>query len=233
INVNDRDYFSKAKDGELWELDGGHKFYVESINSRFSGEKLAVISTPVQDGKWILCIGTRLLSLFDPILPPGYGFVLIDDEGTALFHSDSLQNKEVNLFKECNDSRQLQAAVLARSSSEFDTDYLGRDHHFYVRPVKGAPWTVVAFRDKQTLRTVNLQTLIHWLLLLLVFGLIQFLVVWLIFLPAMRKHSAWLWPDEEHNNLYCVSALLSAIVAALFPAALAPSSGCVLVLCAV
>jgi hypothetical protein len=223
IKVSDRTYFLKARRGE---------FCVDSVSSRTSGEKMAVISIPVKSGAGVLSIGTRLLSLFDTVLPPGFGYAIVDEEGTVIFHSDAQKNREENLLEECSDSRRLRAAILAGSALDFGTQYVGRDHHFYVRPLSGSKWTVVAFRDKRILRTVNLQMLFHWLMLLMIYGSIQTAVLSAILLPALHRRSAWLWPNKERSDLYRAALVLSAILALLLTLSVALTSGWTMVLIA-
>jgi hypothetical protein len=49
---------------------------------------------------------TRLLSLMDPVLPDAFGYVIIDNEGKVLFHSDEVHHLGENLFQECDDDNE-------------------------------------------------------------------------------------------------------------------------------
>ena len=45
----------------------------------------------------------RLLSLMDPVLPAGYGYAIIANDGKVLFHSDEANHLGENLFQECDE----------------------------------------------------------------------------------------------------------------------------------
>jgi hypothetical protein len=232
LRVFERNFFIAARDRKLWVMSGTERpFYVESLNSRYTGDKTAVIATLGADDKQILTLGTRFLSLFDTVLPPGCGFAVIDDKGNALFHSDSQKNSEENLFEECSNSGVIRAAVLSRTEQDFDARYLGRDYQFSVRPIADLPWTLLTFRDEQSLRTVNLQVLFHWALLLAIY-LVVSVPLGLLILLGLRKRAGWLWPDKQQRDAYLSSVLAIAVLAALFAALVCQTAGWLLVVIA-
>jgi hypothetical protein len=53
----------------------------------------------LEDAKFAF-LSTRALSLIDPTLPLGFGFALVDDTGTVLFHSDKYRNNRENFLVE-------------------------------------------------------------------------------------------------------------------------------------
>ena len=99
---------------------------VEALTSRTSGENVAVISKLTPDQKYVVSfLDTRLLSLYDPVLPAGYGFCVIDSSGLVLFHTDDEKNLDEHFFEECNMDKRLRAAVQSRESEWLSLQYLG------------------------------------------------------------------------------------------------------------
>ena len=98
--------------------------FIEAIRSRTTGAREAVISMPSEvEGYRVAALSTPLRSLLDPVLVPGFGFVVIDDDGKVLFHSDSQHNLSENFFLESDSSRRLRALVSARHSEWLDIQY--------------------------------------------------------------------------------------------------------------
>ncbi|HXU09412.1 MAG TPA: hypothetical protein VN743_10490, partial [Blastocatellia bacterium] len=144
-NEPPRVYFTEAKEGRTWTLPNekpGEKprnLYLESVHSMTSGDNVAVIAKQrvgagEPNERFVSAMDTRLLSLYGPVLPTGYGFCVIDTAGNVLFHSDDSKNLLENFFEECRNDRGLRAATQARISDSLDVKYLGRDHSAYVTP---------------------------------------------------------------------------------------------------
>jgi hypothetical protein len=213
INVASRPYFNEAKEGRTWTLTGEtdkkrRTFYLDSVNSMTTGDNVAVISKQVpqtvdQPGeRYVSTMDTRLLSLYDPVIPPGYGFCVINNVGDVLFHSDDLKNLLENFFDECRNNRALRAAVRSRTSETMDVKYLGRDHRVRVTPLEAFPWTLVVFRDKQLLRTMNLETITLTSYLCLAYGALVTLALILIFafLPGAKERRKIIWPTAQEQD---------------------------------
>ena len=116
----------------------------------------------------------RLLSLFNVVLPPGFGYSLINDHGWAEFHSDSLRNERENLFLESDNDTTIRSAAFAGSEVMTTANYLGREHSLYLTPLRTLemPLTLVTFRDRVVTRTVSLEMLSLSLALFLLYLLL-------------------------------------------------------------
>ncbi len=157
------------------------------------------------------------LSVLNATVPEDFGFAVVDPTGKVLFHSQSERNTGENLFTETDQDPKLRAAVVARQSETMDVRYWGDDYRAHVHPLKGLPWTLVTFREKNGLRAVNTEALLTAMLFLLVLhggGLLLFVSVVLLLRPRYR--APWLWPDPSRVRDY--SDLAIAFVA-LFVAA--------------
>jgi hypothetical protein len=234
IEVSSRPYFTNVRDGHLWKLtdsDGGFDYFLELVNSKNTGENVAVVSTRAPVSSWVSSMDTRLLSLMGVVLPTGYGYAVIDGGGSVLFHSDEVNNLNEQFFQECDNDRLLRAAVSARTKELINANYLGKGHRLFVSPINNTPWVLVVFRDKQMARTINLELLTQSLIFYLVFTLAALAVVSVIYLPGRGERMRWLWPEERRAAQYKLLTAVNAVVAAVFFIVLKVGGESVLVIC--
>jgi hypothetical protein len=156
------------------------------------------------------------LAIGRPVLPQYFGFAVIDEDGNVLFHSTSYRNTVENFFAEADRDRRLRSAVASRRNETMNIRYWGEDYRASVRPMDDLPWTVVTFREKRGLRTINTEALLATLLFLLVLvGPCLLAFIGLVLLVRPRYDARWLWPDARRVPDYvslaaCYGALLVA-----------------------
>lgn len=220
IPARERPYYQRVRDQDLWRLKRGGKeiaLYVQSIVSSTRGNKLVALSKPSALKEYTASLLTiPMPSLIDPVLPPGFGFVVIDSEegtGEVLFHSDSERNLSESFFDETDQERRLRSAVFAKRSETMGLRYWGRDYIARVEPVDGLPWTIVALREKELLRAVNLEWIVTTISFILAYmGLLgAVLLVVVVVRPSYR--ASWLWPDRSRDYLVLSSVLLVLVLA--------------------
>lgn len=237
VSVADREYFYKLRNGSFYQYDQ-QQFYLQPIVSKTTGRSEAVISKAVfpfepdtefnqikleetgveKDLMWISAMNTRLLSVMDPVVPSGFGFAVIDQTGTVLFHSDEKQHLGENFFEESDNNEKLRMAVRNGSQQLIEAPYLGKDHAMYVRPMGELMgkygWTVIAFRNKDYLRTSFSEILTLCLALFFIY-LIWLLVVLLVMYLLNRNSRdpvSWLWPTPQKRGIYAASTLVKALL---------------------
>jgi hypothetical protein len=206
INISTRGYFTNVKDGRCWIL-RGRSFQLEPIYSYTTGENTAAmfIRTPGRGGPWGAGMTSRLLSLIHPVIPPGFGYSIIDTDGRVLFHSDETRNLRANFFDELSSDSELSSAVFGRASRSFTADYLGRGHQLFVRPlqeIENLPWSLVVYRDKIQRRSLDLEVLALTFLLLLLYGVAFVLCFSVLHLLPPKYPLDWLWPNHEKAGAY-------------------------------
>ncbi|HET8783968.1 MAG TPA: hypothetical protein VFM63_16260, partial [Pyrinomonadaceae bacterium] len=216
VSVSDRAYFQNIQKKHFYEL-GEHKFWLEPIVSRTTGRNQVEISRPIKDSDWTIAFDTRLLSLMDPVLPDAFGYVIINNEGKVLFHSDEVHHLGENLFQECDDDGNLQSAVIGRTDKALNVRYSGQDHRFFVTTLDGFPeWSLVVFRSKQPLRSAFLELLtsltalfvIHMLILMAAFT--GFFIVY-----SGNRRKAWLWPEPKKIRRYVQLSYVMLVLSAV------------------
>jgi hypothetical protein len=203
VSVSDRAYFVNIQKKHFYEL-GEHKFWLEPIVSRTTGRNQVEISQPIKDSDLSIAFDTRLLSLMDPVLPDAFGFVIINNEGKVLFHSDEVHHLGENLLQESDDDSNLRAAIIGRTDRALNVRYSGEDHRFFVTTLEGFPeWSLVVFRNKQPLRSSFLELLTSTTALFMIHMLIlmgAFTVFFIIY--SRNKRKAWLWPEKKKLDRY-------------------------------
>ena len=97
-----------------------------------------------------LGLNVRPRSLLDAVVPPGYGFAVIEKGGRVLFHSDQNLALEENFFLEVSGAASIRAAADAGRDTTWSGDYHGRPHRLHIRPTRalaGCPWRIVSFQE--------------------------------------------------------------------------------------
>ena len=190
--------------------DGPIRFAIQPVRSRIDGENTVVLAVAIWDtvDPQVALIATPLLSLIGPVVPPGFGFAVLDDTGTVLFHSDATHNLQENFFQESEDARALIAAVQARRAESVAGAYTAKAHRLYTAPLQNTPWSVVAFYDRGFIDTMHIGVAEAWLAM---FGLyVAACVVGGLGLQLWRRRyrAEWLWPDPARAALYWQAAVL-------------------------
>ena len=122
FNLSKRAYFVNARDRILWTLP--HKrdeplrqFAMQSIRSWVDGSHAIGFSVPLfpkNEDAEVISMVTKLNSVMDPLLPPGYGFCIIDESGEAWFHSETKRNTQENFIDEADKDDKIIAAIRGR-----------------------------------------------------------------------------------------------------------------------
>ena len=183
VSVADRNYVRKAAAGRLWYLDRSSRgFVLEPIRSLTTGARATVLALPDPERSGAVhAIATELISVTRPVLPADVGFVVVDGQGRAIFHSDPGHNGAEDFVAACDEDSRLQAALRTPGAvSPFDASYQGRPHRFLVRQIRDLPLWLVVLHDKSSLHRLHLDLML-WilaavLLLLLTVGVLAFLL---------------------------------------------------------
>ena len=91
VKAADRTYFRDLMDHSGFTLPayGPGPFAIEQVISRSTGETLTMIAIPTQrEDLPVADIAVTFASVSEPVLPPNFGFAIIDSSGRVLFHSE-------------------------------------------------------------------------------------------------------------------------------------------------
>jgi len=174
-------------------------------------------SSKPDGGAIVSALSFRPLSLIGPVLPDGFGFAVIDKEGEVLFHSDDRRNLRENFFRECDNNSILRSIVLGSANDFVDVQYTGKGYRLYVRPMlDNLPWYLVAFGDKEILRTTNMEIVTVSMILFLCYAGILLLLLGLGFFVLKERGRNWFWPNEVHAGHYRHLTVFYLLLSALF-----------------
>lgn len=227
LRVCDRPYFQGVERNDLWYLSdkefSGTRFRVDPIYSKSTGEYVAAIAIPypIKTGPesadaGVMMMATPMMSLINPVLPPDFGFAVIDPTGAVLFHSDTSRALRENLFDELADSRAFRAAVLARRADWRRERYEGQDYRMYVTPfrsVQNCPWSLVIFSNRAALGDKALDRILLTILLCTLY--FMFLVIVAVLLRQRLQCHLWASPLPQNHTLYWHLTIVLAFVGVL------------------
>jgi hypothetical protein len=74
----------------------------------------------------------RPMSLVDPVLPPGFGFAVIDDQCRVLFHAESFKNLREDFCRESKQPTELQPWLFGGRNAAVDISYSGRPERAFI-----------------------------------------------------------------------------------------------------
>ena len=167
--VDKRKYFTIFNRGDPYYLpgDSSKRFGWEAINSWTNGDFNITISS--KGPKYVTALATKMSSLVDVVLPVGFGYCIIDENGNVQVHSDENRNLQENFFRKISPSEQLKGIVAARQHRIMnDVILYGKLHMVAVQPLQPSmPYYLVTFYDKGHIVPVNMRILIFTLLLCL------------------------------------------------------------------
>jgi hypothetical protein len=215
-SVGMRSYFSApAKGGREYLYLGADRIAIQSIRSTNTPRPEAVFARHTRDANYeaspdfvkrfpVIAVAVPdALPIINPVVPRDFGFAIVDASGTVLFHSDSHRNTVENFYAETDDDPRVKAAVEARQMERMNIRYWGEDYRAFVQPMKDLPWTLITFREKRGLRTLNTEALtITLIFLLLLFGAGLLGFVSLVLMVKPRYRARWVWPNPAQVKAY-------------------------------
>ncbi|WP_336517811.1 hypothetical protein [Pollutibacter soli] len=228
FDVRDRAYFQEIRRnrGRLLPKSVDSTFVdssysIQPILSRLTGEYTISIATKSRarfDTLFpaVLGISSKMYSVYNPILPEGFSFCIIDSSGLVQCHPDTARSLQENIFKESTNNYALRNAVNHKESA-FVSDVVLHDQHvkMLVKPLPGLPYYLITYFQE---RKTNL-FVFHVVGFALVSQLILFLMASLLsyFILLSRKKIGklsfvphrlnWLKPTANKRNYYLKNIL--------------------------
>ena len=204
VSLQNRDYYKNVANHNLWYIDSlDEEIFIQPVITWTTSEFTTTLSKEVHfhDSTYVGAIDFIPLSIYSPVLPRGYSFCIIDNNGQVLFHSNSDLNLLENFFDECDNSGFIQTAVKSRVKEYFNTDYWGKNINGFIYPLKGLPWSVITMYDKSILigNNVVITSLSSTLFLLYLIPFFSFLIIFITLKSSYRNS---IWPQANKNNIY-------------------------------
>ncbi len=214
VSLKNRTYFSDAFKGNGWSFTPGKpgtEFALQSIDSYSSDEEEAGIGRYSTDipGGGVVAIATKLHSVMQPLLPPGYSFAIVDPGGKVWFHSNSNYNNEQNLLDESESNGDFISALSGRNAIWTTIKYDNTHRRTYLNPIENIPLFIVCFYNNDFFKTPLIQTLILTGLLLSFLFIISGIHLLLLYLATynvskLRVRRFFLdWLRPSYDVLTC------------------------------
>ncbi|MEQ6166610.1 MULTISPECIES: hypothetical protein [unclassified Ekhidna] len=229
ISLRERTYVKKVLKDSLWTFRYDtitYDCFLESIISWSDFSKETAISMPSRlenRGYPIAAITSQMGSVMHPILPPGYGFAVINPSGEVQYHSEKDRILQENFLEESNEPARLIAAVHSRVDDFAHIRYRNVNHQAYIKPINSLPLYLVVFYNKEY-RNAKIQGVISIsiILLLVSFGMASLMMLILYILQQKRSKLKiksflfhWIKPCKEKSAEYLSLAVLFIIVTIL------------------
>jgi len=132
-----------------------------------------------------------MYSIIDAVLPRGYGFCIMDDNGKVWFHNDKHRNLMENFIEECDFNPTLKAAIYSNTPRFLDLKYYNSLHQAYILPMKNMPLYLVTFYEFEGEKSFQLQAFTMTFFFFSVLLLLLFLQVLTFFAMKMKLYRSF------------------------------------------
>ncbi|MEO8766182.1 MAG: cache domain-containing protein [Ginsengibacter sp.] len=218
-----RDYFKKITPATVYTLhnDTNQKFYLDQLISWTSGSFRSVVSFSSKvPGQAVAAMSFNMRSLNKPVLPEGYGFAIIDNNGKVRYHSNPSSNLNENLVEEFSESEKLTSCLKARTEGVFETKYFSTEYTVAVKPIERLPYFIVIFEDTSYKETRDMEIYsFTFSMMLLLFGflILQLFIIFLVsskrsFFKKQLYDTSWIGPKKISHNEYNLATLTNVII---------------------
>ena len=196
------------------------KYSLQATISPNTGRLYTVLAAPFRNGGvTVQALATQPLSLMDPVLPPNFGFAVLEDDGTVLFHSNALRDLSENFIDECKHPSLVRAALFSQSPQKLDLVYSGVDRRAFLTKVTGLapePRTLVVFQNVDIDRTIELAIVLIVAVLMGLYGVMILIVAGIDGLRRSAYPPQWLWPIPEHAGRYALILAANTLLVVIF-----------------
>ncbi|MDB5247556.1 MAG: hypothetical protein JWQ40_1950 [Segetibacter sp.] len=158
FKLRDRQYFRDVKYNRGYAFPGSKDtFSIQPTLSRLTGEY--TINVAMRSGAIIsdtrkaiaIDISTKMYSVYNTVVPAGFGFCLINEKGDIICHSDTARSLQENLFEETGKNYFLQNAVSHKDSVLItDIDLYDQPAKMIVKPLEVLPYYLVTYYNKRS-----------------------------------------------------------------------------------
>jgi hypothetical protein len=185
-------------------------------SSQHSGSPKLNYQAPLQEKLLVM----KFESLVDPVLPPGFGFAVVDRAGKVQFHSNSQRNLLEDFLQETQFNPELLSLLQQGGSDFFRARYLGRAQVLYVTPLElfqHPPLSLIVFRDDDRATAGNKAVVVVYCLLALFYVLFLWGTVTVYFYWRKADYPLQgIWPTLRRQESYIRVGLTDLILLAAF-----------------
>ncbi|MEO8473037.1 MAG: hypothetical protein ABI477_12630 [Chryseolinea sp.] len=250
-DLSKRKYFSETNANQTLSFSNSSQgFYVQSIRSWNSGVHEAGVSLRKSfqiiskvggesnhvvgpdddrpkayriDTIAVVATATRLRSVMNTLLSPGFQFCIVDVNGDVLFHSDENKNLQENFFDEIAHDYMAKATIEGRTTQHLDVNYGGIKCLAYITPLDTQAMFLITLLDRDYYNTPVTLTVgvvsILSIIMMLTIG-VQLFILFCVTYRSSKLHIrrfslGWIGPrsdtDDQPFGIHyarCVSTML-------------------------
>jgi len=218
LDARSRDYFKDFINGRYLALHDSMPFTIQPLLSRQDGEyriNVVIKSSAPSRGSphhpWLIGLSAKMHSVMNTVLPAGYNFSIIDDNGNILYDSRPGRALLSNILKESEDPSSLPGSLRFRTRRYFSHYRLkGRDVALEATPIARLPYTLLTYADLSD--ADHFQIHVAGLTAFLAIGIVSLLILSAIInewtkkkpriLLAPARHFEWLRPLPQKGAYY-------------------------------
>ena len=221
-NFANRNYFTnlKRKSAYFLPLPNKQPYYLDQVISWTTGQFTSVISKPsINKGTPIAAMSFNFKCLNKPILPSGFLFAIINNDGKVLYHSNAAKNLNENLLNEFSEKDRLKTAILTHGNAFFYTEYLGKEYYVTIKSVNNLPYQIVFFEDKDYKNIRDINVFSFSFVMLFSFFLLLIIQILAVFgfsqkTTFFKKHYfdiSWIGPNRNFTHQYNLAIIYNII----------------------
>lgn len=223
-NFSSRNYFKRIREGKAYYLGGDNakEYYLDQVVSRTTGVFTSVISLKSKDSYNVnvAALAFNMSSVDNTLLPAGYSFAIIDNNGKVLYHSVKSRNLNENVKAEFSDSASITSSISSRIENEFISDYYSKTYSLLVTPIRNLPYCIIIFSDKSYQETRDIEVYSFTFTMLLLHFLYIVLQLGITFLACSRRSffkkqsfdTSWIGPKDYRHKDYLLSSALNVLI---------------------
>jgi hypothetical protein len=222
IVVKDRQYFRDFKLNEPFSVPGvKDSITIQPTLSKLEGEYVVTVVKKSQVGlcfprniqsrirPYLIGMSSEMHSVSNVIMPPGYGFSIVDNQGAILYDSKRGRPLLSNIFTQTENPDALRQTTLYRTWRNFDKIPLrGKSMALISRPLTGMPYQLIVYYNLT--RSEELEEHLVGLSALLI-GIVLLLLIFSAFvnqwskrqprlLQSRSQHFEWLHPSAHPSK---------------------------------
>lgn len=216
INLSHRQYFKDVITHHLFSFrdDGTDSFSLQPVYSITTNQfevNLAVPSHHPNDSVRMAALSLYMHSVMNTILPRGYGFHIINNDGLILFQSDGNVTLRENFLSKLDDNGNIRGTVQHRLSRFIPNQYINdKQYHLYVQPLKQLPYYLIVYRcnDYDIASVMHVSAFVlFFVVVLYVLLMLYCFIAWESIGSSTRLHQRihqydWIKPSERFVGFY-------------------------------
>jgi len=221
LDARNREYFKDFINGKYLSLHDSMSFTIQPLLSRQDGEyRINVVTKSAAPPRGsplpphhplLIGLSAKMRSVMNTVLPAGYNFSIIDDNGNILYDSRPGRALLSNILKESEDPSSLQSSLRFRTRRYFSHYQLkGRNVALEASPIARLPYTLLTYADLSD--ADHFQIHVVGLTAFLTLGIVILLILstvineWTkkkpLILLAPARHFEWLRPLPQKGAYY-------------------------------